>query len=131
MKVKNIYITIILSVGLIIFGCSSSTETEEEHGEVTITLSTNPLTVSAGDTVELELEIEDHDMMGMGGLSIHGSIHLPNDAGEIDFDFHESSDHTGHYGGEYVFADSGVYELHCSFMHEGVTVEKEFIIDVQ
>ena len=131
MKLITIYITIILSVGLIIFGCSSSTETEEEHGEVTITLSTNPLTVSAGDTVELELEIEDHDMMGMGGLSIHGELHLPNEAGEVELDFHESTDHAGHYHADYVFAVAGTYELHCSFMHEGAIVEKEFIIDVQ
>ena len=129
MKVKNIYITIILAVGLVLFGCSSSEE-PEIHEEPTISLSTEPAMITAGDTVEVEISVEDHDMGGMSGLSLHGELHLPNEAGEVELDFHESTDHAGHYHADYVFAVSGTYELHCSFMHDGENVEEIFTIDV-
>ncbi len=129
MKIKTIYITIILSVALILFGCSSSEE-PEIHEEPTIILSTEPTTITAGDSVEIEISIVEHDMGGMTGLSLHGELHLPNDAGEVGLDFHESTDHAGHYHAEYVFAIAGNYELHCSFMHDGENVEEVFTIDV-
>lgn len=130
MKIETIYITIILSVGLILFGCSSSEE-PEIHEEPTVSLSTEPSTITAGDSVEIEILIVEHDMEGMSGLSLHSELHLPNDAGEVDLDFHESTDHAGHYHAEYVFAIAGTYELHCSFMHDGENVEEVFTIDVQ
>ena len=130
MKMKTIYITIILSVGLILFGCSNSEE-PEIHEEPTISLSTEPTMITAGDSAEIELLIEQHGIGGMGGLTIHGEMHLPNDAGEVDLDFHESTDHAGHYHAEYVFAIAGTYELHSSFMHHGENVEEVFTIDVQ
>ena len=130
MKMKTIYITIILSVGLILFGCSSSEE-PEIHEEPTISLSTEPTMITAGDSAEIELSIEQHGIGGMGGLTIHGEMNLPNDAGEVNLDFHESTDHAGHYHAEYVFAVTGTYELHSSFMHESENVEENFTIDVQ
>ena len=130
MKVKNICIVMILSVGLVLFGCSSSEE-PEIHEEPTISLSTEPATITAGDSVEIELSIEEHGMGGMSGLSLHGEMHLPDDTGLVDLDFHESTDHAGHYHADYVFAIPGIYELHCSFMHEGENVEEVFTIDVQ
>ena len=130
MKIKTIYITIILSVGLILFGCSSSAE-PEIHEEPIISLSTEPTMITAGDSAEIELSIEQHGIGGMSGLIIHGEMNLPNNAGEVDLDFHESTDHAGHYHAEYVFAVAGTYELHSSFMHESENVEKVFTIDVQ
>ena len=130
MKVKNICIAMILSVGLALFGCSSSEE-PEIHEEPTISLSTEPSTITAGDSVQIEISIEEHDMGGMSGLSLHGEMHLPDDAGSVDLDFHESTDHAGHYHANYVFAIPGIYELHCSFIHEGENVEEVFTIDVQ
>ena len=130
MKVKNICIVMILSVGLVLFGCSSSEE-PEIHEEPNISLSTEPATITVGDSVQIELSIEEHGMGGMSGLSLHGEMHLPDDTGLVDLDFHESTDHAGHYYSEYVFAIAGIYELHCSFMHEGENVEEVFTIDVQ
>ena len=130
MEMKTIYITIILSVGLILFGCSNSEE-PEIHEELTISLSTEPTMITAGDSAEIELSIEQHGIGGMGGLTIYGEMHLPNDAGEVDLDFHESTDHAGHYHAEYVFAIAGTYELHSSFMHHGENVEEVFTIDVR
>ena len=68
MKVKNICIVMILSVGLVLFGCSSSEE-PEIHEEPTISLSTEPATITEGDSVELEISIEEHGMGGMSSLS--------------------------------------------------------------
>ena len=116
--------------GLALFGCSSSEE-PEIHEEPKISLSTEPSTITAGDSVEIEISIEEHDMGGMSGLSLHGEMHLPDDAGLVDLDFHESTDHAGKYHSEYVFAIAGIYELHCSFIHEGENVEEVFTIDVQ
>ena len=130
MKIKNIYITIILSLGLILFGCSSSEE-PEIHEEPIISLSTEPTSIIAGDSIEIEIAIEAHGMGGISGLSLHGEMHLHDDAGLVDLDFHESTDHAGHYHAEYVFAIPGIYELHCSFMHEGDNVEEVFTIDVK
>lgn len=130
MKLLNGITIIILTLGLTLIGCSSSEDPEEEHGEFEISLTTIPAVVTAGDTTELEISVEDHDMSGMGGLSMRGQIHLPNNAGEVDIDFVESADHMGHYQAEYVFEMAATYELHCSFTHEGETVEKEFIIEV-
>ncbi len=130
MKIKTIFITIILSAGLILFGCSSSEE-PEIHQEPTFSLSTEPTTITPGDSVEIELSVVEHDMGGMSGLTIHGEMNLPNDAGEVDLDFHESTDHAGHYHAEYVFAVAGTYELHSSFMHDGENVDEIFTIDVQ
>ena len=130
MKLLNGITIITLTLGLTLIGCSSAEDPEEEHGELEISLTTMPGTVTAGDTTELEISVEDHDMAGMGGLSMHGQIHLPNDAGEVGLDFVESADHMGHYHSEYLFETAATYELHCSFVHEGETVEKEFIIEV-
>ena len=130
MKIKTIYITIIISVGLILFGCSSSVE-PEIHQEPTFSLSTEPTRITAGDSAEIELSIEQHGFGGMSGLTIHGEMHMPNDAGEVEVDFHESTEHAGHYHAEYVFAVAGIYELHSSFMHDGEKVERIFTIDVQ
>ena len=130
MKIKTIYITIILSFGLILFGCSNSEE-PEIHEKPTINLSTEPSTITAGESVEIEILIEEHGMGGISGLSLHGELHLPNDVGLVDLDFHESTDHAGHYHTEYVFAIAGIYELHCSFTHEGEKAEEVFSIDVQ
>ena len=129
MNTKTIYITIILSVGLILFGCTSSTE-PESHEEPTISLSTEPTMITAGDSAEIELSIEQHGTGGMSGLTMHGEMHLPNDAGEVDLDFHESTEHAGHYHAEYVFAIAGTYELHSSFIHDGENAEEIFTIDV-
>jgi len=127
---KTIYITIILSVGLILFGCSSS-EGPEIHQEPTVSLSTEPTMITAGDSVEIEISIVEHDMGRMGGLSLHGELHLPDESGEVEMDFHESAEHAGHYNAEYIFAIAGTYELHSSFMHDGEKVEKIFTIDVE
>ena len=129
MQTKTIYIAIILSVGLIIFGCSSS-EAPEMQEEPTISLSTEPTMITAGDSVEIEISVVEHDMDGMSGLTLHGELHLPDDAGEVELDFHESTDHAGHYHADYVFAVAGTYELHSSFMHDGENVEEIFTIDV-
>ena len=125
MKLLNGITIIIITLSLTQFGCSSS-----EDPEFKISLTTNPTVVSAGETIELEISVEEHDTGGMGGLSMHGQIHLPNNAGEVDIDFVESADQVGHYSAEYVFETAATYELHCSFTHEGETVEKEFIIEV-
>lgn len=130
MKPLNGIIIIVITLGLTLFGCSSSEDPEEEHSELEISLTTIPAVVTAGDTTELEISVEEHDTGGMGGLSMHGQIHLPNDTGEVDLDFVESADNVGHYSAEYVFGTAASYELHCSFTHEGKTVEKEFIIEV-
>lgn len=130
MKMKNIYIAIILSVGLILVGCSNSEEPEIHEG-LTASLSTEPTTITSGDTVEIEISIGEHNMGGMSGLLLHGELHMPNDAGEIELDFHESSNHTGHYKTECVFAISGMYELHSRFMHDNENVEEIFTIYVQ
>ena len=130
MEMKTIYITIILSVGLILFGCTNSEE-PEIHEEPTISLSTEPTMITAGDSVEIEISIEEHGMGGISGLSLHGELHLPNDVGLVDLDFHESTDHAGHYHAEYVFAIAGTYELYSSFMHHGENVEEVFTIDVR
>ena len=87
--------------------------------------------ITAGDSVELEISIEEHGMGGMSGLSLHGELRLPDDAGEVELDFHESAEHAGHYHAEYIFAIAGTYQLHSSFMHDGEKVEKIFTIDVQ
>ncbi len=129
-KLLNGITIIIITLGLTLFGCSSAEDPEEEHSELEISLTTIPAVVTAGDITELEISVEDHDTGGMGGLSMQGQIHLPNDAGEVDIDFVESADHMGHYSAEYVFETAATYELHCSFTHEGETVEKEFIIEV-
>ena len=87
--------------------------------------------ITAGDSVEIEISIVEHDMSRMSGLTIHGEMHMPNDAGEVELDFHESAEHAGHYHAEYVFAVAGIYELHSSFVHDGEKVERIFTIDVQ
>lgn len=130
MKPLNGIIIIVITLGLALFGCSSAEDPEEEHSELEISLTTIPAVVTAGDTTELEISVEEHDMGEVGGLSMNGQIHLPNDAGEVDLDFVESADNMGHYSAEYVFETAATYELHCSFTHEGKTVEKEFIIEV-
>ena len=119
-----------ITAGLMLFGCSGSTE-PEVHQAPEVTLSTNPATITAGVEVEIELTVEDHDGNHMGGLTMTGEIHLPNDAGEVDLDFHASTDDEGHYHAEYTFAIAGTYVLHSSFMHTRENVENHFGIVVQ
>ena len=130
MKSLTTIIILTITAGLVLLGCSESTE-PENHQPPEVTLSTEPATITAGDTVEIEITVEDHDGNYMGGLTISGEIHLPNDAGEVDLDFHASADHEGHYHADYTFATVGTYELHCSFMHDGENVENHFDIVVQ
>lgn len=130
MKIKTIYVTTILSVGLFLFGCSNSEE-PEIHQEPTFSLSTEPTTITAGNSVDIEISIEEQGMGGVSGLSLHGELQLPDDAGEVELDFHESAEHAGHYHAEYVFAIVGTYELHSSFMHHGENAEQVFTIDVR
>ena len=130
MKSFTILMTLIITAGLMLLGCSESTEPEVHHAPE-VTLSTEPATITAGDTVEIELIVKDDDGNHMGGLTLSGEIHLPNDGGEVDLDFHASTDDEGHYHAEYIFAIVGTYELHCSFMHDGENVENHFDIVVQ
>ena len=119
-----------ITVGLMMLGCSESTE-PEIHEAPSVTLSTEPATIAAGDTVEIELTVEDHDGTHMGGLMMMGQMHMPNDAGELDLDFHASTTDEGHYHADFVFTAAGTYELHSNFMHEGENVENHFDIVVQ
>ncbi len=130
MKFLTTIIILTITAGVVLLGCSESTE-PEEHQSPKVTISTEPVNITAGDTVEIEIIVEDHDGNHMGGLTISGEIHLPNDAGEVDLDFHASTDDEGHYHAEYTFAVAGTYELHCRFMHDGENVETHFDIVVQ
>ena len=130
MKSLTTIIILTITAGVVLLGCSESTE-PEDHQPPVVTLSTAPATITAGDTVEIEITVEDHDGNHMGGLTLSGEIHLPNDGGEVSLDFHASTDDEGHYHAEYTFAIVGTYELHCSFMHDGENVENHFDIVVQ
>ncbi len=129
---KNLTILMILTItsGLMLLGCSESTEPEVHHAPE-VTLSTVPATITAGTEVEIEITVEGDDGTHMGGLTMLGELHMPNDAGEIDLDFHASTEDEGHYHAEYTFATAGTYELHCNFMHDGEMVENHFDIVVQ
>jgi len=130
MKYLNTLMILTITAGLMLFGCSGSTE-PEVHQAPEVTLSTEPATITAGVEVEIELTVEDHDGNHMGGLTMTGEIHLPNDAGEVDLEFHASAEHEGHYHADYTFAIAGTYVLHSSFMHDGENVENHFDIVVQ
>lgn len=130
MKSYTTLIILLITAGLTLLGCSGSTD-PEVHQTPEVTLSTEPLTITAGDTVEIELTVEDHDGNHMGGLTMAGKLHLPNNAGEVEIDFHASADHEGHYHADYTFATAGTYQLHASFMHDGDNVENHFDIVVQ
>lgn len=130
---KSLLVLMILTIGtgLLLFGCSSSSEPEEHHEEFSFSLSTDPATITAGnDTVEIVVVVENQNGNHMGGLTMTGEMHLPNEAGEVEIEFHEDASEEGHYHADYVFTVSGMYELHSGFMHDNEEVEKVFIITV-
>ena len=99
----------------------SSTDPHNEHmAEIHFSFTPSPAVTGAEITLLFEVEVGGvHTSITNAACEIHNSNEVSLTEGE-----------PGHYTGVHTFSQSGTYEIHFSYFHEGMTMEEEFSMAV-
>lgn len=127
-KLSTIVVMVLLTLSL--SSCSDNPAAAEEHGELEITMSYSPDPATVNTPIEITFEVEE------GGEhkaveEFECEIEKEGTGHHMEMELHADEHETGHYHGEYTFAEAGHYEVHFKFKHDGEANEKKFEIEVQ
>lgn len=123
---------VIVALTFLLSNCSdkNTTEPTDEHGELEVTMSYSPNPATVNTPIEITFEVEE------GGEhkaveEFECEIEKEGTGHHMEMPLHSDEHETGHYHGEYTFAEAGHYEVHFKFKHDGKANEKKFEIEVQ
>ena len=118
--------TMIIAFSLLLMGfitsCEESSTNPDDGHMAEIAFSYSPTPAVTGVEITLLFEAEEHGThvsVGDPACEIHS-------LGEVSL----TEGETGHYQGAHTFTQAGTYDVHFSFMQEGMMMEEEFSITV-
>lgn len=128
---------LLLSISLIasLYSCEKKTVVAEAtQVDIEMSYTPNPAVVNTAITFTFEAVEAGADHHDDGGEEHHFElsmvtceIHHGDHEEEMTLIHHDDDDH---YEGEFTFDEAETFELHLSYMYEGETFEKEFVVVV-